>query len=184
MTVHRGQWIGAVALCMAGVAAARTAEPAATNQRVSLPVASADSAGSPSTGDSPAVSAATRPASSPASRPAAAALRRLPPRSPVESKEVGEPGAGSTSGGWWKMVGALGLVLALILIMRWLVRLVTPPGGIVLDPFMGSGSTGCAALLEGFDFVGIELDKEYIEIAQRRIDYWAKQRKEEHATDV
>lgn len=41
-------------------------------------------------------------------------------------------------------------------LMRWLVRLVTPPGGTVLDPFAGSGSTGCAAVLEGFDFLGIE----------------------------
>jgi DNA modification methylase len=41
-------------------------------------------------------------------------------------------------------------------LMRWLVRLVTPPGGTVLDPFTGSGTTGCAAVLEGFDFIGIE----------------------------
>ena len=42
-------------------------------------------------------------------------------------------------------------------LMRYLVRMVTPPGGVVLDPFMGSGSTGCAAVREGFDFVGIDL---------------------------
>lgn len=54
-------------------------------------------------------------------------------------------------------------------LMRWLCRLVTPPGGIVLDPFMGSGSTGKAALIEGFSFVGIEQDAEYIEIARARI---------------
>lgn len=54
-------------------------------------------------------------------------------------------------------------------LMRYLVRLVTPPGGIVLDPFMGSGSTGKAAVLEGFGFLGIELDAEYLEIARRRI---------------
>lgn len=56
-------------------------------------------------------------------------------------------------------------------LMQWLVRLVTPPGGVVLDPFAGSGSTGRAALLEGFRFVGIEKDPEYIDIARRRI--WA-----------
>jgi site-specific DNA-methyltransferase (adenine-specific) len=56
-------------------------------------------------------------------------------------------------------------------LMRYLVRLVTPPGGIVLDPFMGSGSTGKAAALEGFSFVGIELDAEYLEIARRRIEH-------------
>jgi site-specific DNA-methyltransferase (adenine-specific) len=54
-------------------------------------------------------------------------------------------------------------------LMRYLCRLVTPPGGIVLDPFMGSGSTGKAAVLEGFRFIGIERDPEYFEIAKRRI---------------
>lgn len=54
-------------------------------------------------------------------------------------------------------------------LMRYLVRLVTPKGGTVLDPFMGSGSTGCAAMLEGVDFVGIDITPEYVEIARRRI---------------
>ena len=57
--------------------------------------------------------------------------------------------------------------------MRWLIRLVTPPGGIVLDPFAGSGSTGCAAVAEGFRFVGMEQDRESADIARRRIAYWA-----------
>lgn len=56
-------------------------------------------------------------------------------------------------------------------LMRYLVRLITPSQGTVLDPFMGSGSTGCAAALEGFDFVGIERESEYFEIAQRRIEH-------------
>lgn len=55
-------------------------------------------------------------------------------------------------------------------LMRYLCRLVTPPGGVVLDPFMGSGSTGKAAILEGFAFAGIEQDAEYVEIARRRIE--------------
>jgi len=55
-------------------------------------------------------------------------------------------------------------------LMRYLVRLVTPPGGVVLDPFMGSGSTGKACVLEGFGFVGIEREPEYMAIAQARID--------------
>ena len=55
-------------------------------------------------------------------------------------------------------------------LMRYLCRLVTPPGGIVLDPFMGSGSTGKAAKLEGFQFIGIEREAEYIEIAKARIE--------------
>lgn len=54
-------------------------------------------------------------------------------------------------------------------LMCWLVRLVTPEGGTVLDPFTGSGSTGIAALREGFSFVGIERESEYVEIARRRI---------------
>ena len=54
-------------------------------------------------------------------------------------------------------------------LMRYLCRLVTPPGGTVLDPFMGSGSTGKAALLEGFRFVGIEREPEYFEIAKARV---------------
>jgi DNA modification methylase len=55
-------------------------------------------------------------------------------------------------------------------LMRYLCRLVTPPNGIVLDPFMGSGSTGKAAILEGFRFVGIEREADYIEIARARIE--------------
>jgi DNA modification methylase len=62
-----------------------------------------------------------------------------------------------------------------IALMRWLVRLVTPPGGLVLDPFAGSGSTGCAAVLEGVRFVGIEQDAEYAEIARRRITHWLRE---------
>jgi site-specific DNA-methyltransferase (adenine-specific) len=54
-------------------------------------------------------------------------------------------------------------------LMRYLCRLVTPPGGTVLDPFMGSGSTGKAAILEGFHFIGIEQDTDYVEIARARI---------------
>jgi len=54
-------------------------------------------------------------------------------------------------------------------LMRYLCRLIAPAGGLILDPFAGSGSTGKAALLEGFDFLGIELDPEYAAIAQARI---------------
>jgi DNA modification methylase len=55
-------------------------------------------------------------------------------------------------------------------LMRYLVRLVTPPGGVVLDPFCGSGSTGRGAILEGKLFIGIDLDEDYLEIARRRIN--------------
>ena len=54
-------------------------------------------------------------------------------------------------------------------LMRYLVRLVTQPGGTVLDPFTGSGSTGKAAVLEGFEFIGIEREAEYVAIAEARI---------------
>jgi hypothetical protein len=54
-------------------------------------------------------------------------------------------------------------------LMQYLCRLVTPPGGTVLDPFTGSGSTGKAAMLEGFNFIGFEREAEYVEIARRRI---------------
>lgn len=54
-------------------------------------------------------------------------------------------------------------------LMRYLCRLITPPSGTVLDPFCGSGSTGKAALLEGFSFIGIEREAEYVDIARARI---------------
>lgn len=56
-------------------------------------------------------------------------------------------------------------------LMAYLCRLVTPPNGMVLDPFCGSGSTGVAAIREGFNFTGIELNPEYVEIAKRRISH-------------
>src|SRR5699024_3481438 len=55
-------------------------------------------------------------------------------------------------------------------IMRWLIRLVTPPGGVVLDPFAGSGTTIEAALIEGFNPVGIEMEADYLPLIQHRID--------------
>jgi site-specific DNA-methyltransferase (adenine-specific) len=54
-------------------------------------------------------------------------------------------------------------------LMRYLCRLVTPPSGVILDPYMGSGSTGKAAMIEGFRFVGIERDPDYFKIAESRI---------------
>lgn len=55
-------------------------------------------------------------------------------------------------------------------LMRYLCRLVTPPGGLIVDPFAGSGSTGKAAVLEGFQFVGFELDPQYTAIANARLE--------------
>ena len=59
-----------------------------------------------------------------------------------------------------------------VALMRWLVRLVTPPGGVVLDPFAGSGTTCIAAGLEGFGFLACEREAEYVEIAEARIAHW------------
>jgi DNA modification methylase len=58
-------------------------------------------------------------------------------------------------------------------LMRYLCRLITPNGGLILDPFMGSGSTGKSAIMEGFRFIGIEQDAEYCEIARRRLAHAA-----------
>ena len=68
-------------------------------------------------------------------------------------------------------------------LMRYLVRMVTPPNGTALDPFTGSGSTGKACMLEGFDFVGCELSDEYAEIAKARIEH-AKSTKPESQEDL
>jgi site-specific DNA-methyltransferase (adenine-specific) len=57
--------------------------------------------------------------------------------------------------------------------MRWLVRLITPPGGTVLDPFAGSGTTGEAAMLEGFDALLIERDATYATDIRHRIKRWS-----------
>lgn len=61
-------------------------------------------------------------------------------------------------------------------LMRWLCRLITPPGGWVLDPFAGSGTTGCAAVLEGFNFAGVELDPTHHKLCVDRIAHWAGMR--------
>jgi site-specific DNA-methyltransferase (adenine-specific) len=60
-------------------------------------------------------------------------------------------------------------------LMKYLIKLVTPPNGHILDPFNGSGSTGCAAVELGFDYTGIELDPNYVEIATKRISHWEQE---------
>jgi DNA modification methylase len=102
-------------------------------------------------------------------------LDDLPERSPGEKTDREDGSAGITA-----YSGSRGIsrnshpTVKSTALMAWLVRLVTPPGGIVLDPFMGSGSTGKAALLEGFSFLGIEREAEYIEIARRRLEHAAR----------
>jgi DNA modification methylase len=68
-----------------------------------------------------------------------------------------------------------------IKLMRWLVRLITPPGGTVLDPFLGSGTTAAAAIQEGFDVVGCELTEKYWPIIEGRTDHALKQWKQDHS---
>lgn len=59
-------------------------------------------------------------------------------------------------------------------VMRWLIRLVTPPGGTVLDPFLGSGTTAIAAHLEGHPVIGIERDADYAALATARLAWWSQ----------
>jgi site-specific DNA-methyltransferase (adenine-specific) len=59
--------------------------------------------------------------------------------------------------------------------MRYLVRLVTPPGGVVLDPFLGSGTTAVAAILEGFEWIGVEKTAEYWPIIEARVRWGREQ---------
>lgn len=61
-------------------------------------------------------------------------------------------------------------------LMEYLITLITPPNGVVLDPFMGSGSTGLSAVLKGFQFTGIEENHEYLKIAKQRIEFRNEQR--------
>ena len=70
-----------------------------------------------------------------------------------------------------------------IKLMTYLAKLITPEGGVVLDPFMGSGSTGMACVMEGFDFIGIEMDPNYVEISQARIDWARTQNKKKENTE-
>ncbi|MBV4553100.1 site-specific DNA-methyltransferase [Pseudomonas sp. SWRI102] len=66
-------------------------------------------------------------------------------------------------------------------LMAYLLRLVTPPGGVALDPFMGSGSTGKAAMREGFQFIGCEIDEQYAAIARARIEHEVTRQQEQQA---
>jgi site-specific DNA-methyltransferase (adenine-specific) len=65
-------------------------------------------------------------------------------------------------------------------LMRYLIKLVTPPGGTVLDPFTGSGSTGKAALLDGFNFIGVELTEEYLPIIKGRLKAATKEKERDN----
>jgi len=75
----------------------------------------------------------------------------------------------------WKEATNIHSTVKPISLMRYLCRLITPKGGTVLDCFTGSGSTGVACKLEGFNFIGIEKDSEYVKIAEARIKAWKKE---------
>ena len=101
-----------------------------------------------------------------------------------ESKKMGMSGGAQSKGEGYDKGQGIGLNRVIerknthptvkpVDLMRYLCRMVTPKGGTVLDPFMGSGSTGMAAKDEGFDFIGIEKEKEYFEICESRIKRFA-----------
>jgi site-specific DNA-methyltransferase (adenine-specific) len=109
-----------------------------------------------------------------------AGCEALPARSGAEAveREEGSAGTQSPRAGAGRTASEIRNVhptVKPIAVMAWLVRLVTPKGGVVLDPFMGSGTTGIAAVREGMKFIGIEQDAGYIEIARARIDHEGKQ---------
>lgn len=88
-------------------------------------------------------------------------------------REEGSDGLNSPRAGAGRTAGARNIhpTVKPTDLMRYLCRLVTPPEGLILDPFSGSGSTGKAAVLEGFNFIGFEMDEKYCEIANTRIDH-------------
>lgn len=88
-------------------------------------------------------------------------------------REDGTDGLSSPRAGAGRTGGARNIhpTVKPIALMRWLVHLVTPPGGTVLDPFTGSGSTGIATLQEGFTFIGCERESQYAEIAVHRLTH-------------
>lgn len=88
-------------------------------------------------------------------------------------REEGSDGLNSPRAGAGRTAGARNIhpTVKPTDLMRYLCKLVTPPEGLILDPFSGSGSTGKAAVLEGFNFIGFEMDEKYCEIANTRIDH-------------
>jgi DNA modification methylase len=93
----------------------------------------------------------------------------LKPRQRDESRKDGNPGGDNPRNRGLQPRGNHHPTVKPVELMRWLVRLVTPPDGVVLDPFMGSGTTGMACRYEQRRFIGIEREAEYVEIAERRI---------------
>lgn len=100
----------------------------------------------------------------------------LPLRSPGEvtgGRKEGSAGLASPRAGAGRTGGARNFhpTIKSLALMRWLCRLITPPRGLILDPFLGSGTTGAAAAGEGFRFLGIEKEASFLDIARARIAY-------------
>ena len=89
-----------------------------------------------------------------------------------ESRKEGNPGGDNPRNRGVNKTQNFHPTVKPVKLMRYLCRLITPKGGVILDPFMGLGTTGIGAKLEGFDFIGIEIDKDYMEIAKARIENW------------
>jgi DNA modification methylase len=98
-----------------------------------------------------------------------AGLEWLVRRQRDEGRKAGNPGGDNPRNRGLQLRGNIHPTVKPVELMRWLVRLVTPPGGTVLDPFTGSGTTGMACVYEQREFIGIEREAEYVEIAKRRI---------------
>lgn len=101
-----------------------------------------------------------------------AGCEKLPARKQDETREEGAPGGENPRNRGAKARRNHHPTVKPVAVMRWLVRLLTPPRGIVLDPFMGTATTGVATGLEGVRFAGIELEPEYLAIGRARIDHW------------
>lgn len=93
----------------------------------------------------------------------------LSPRQRDDSRKPGDPGGDNPRNRGVHQRANFHPTVKPIALMRWLVKLITPPGGTVLDPFTGSGTTGCACAFELRPFIGIEREPEYVEIATCRI---------------
>jgi site-specific DNA-methyltransferase (adenine-specific) len=104
-----------------------------------------------------------------------AGTHSLEPAQQDASRKDGDPGGDNPRNRGAKKRGNFHPTVKPVELMRWLVRLVTPPDGVVLDPFMGSGTTGIAASKERMRFVGIEREPDYFEIAKTRIDQESRQ---------
>lgn len=101
-----------------------------------------------------------------------AGCESLPGKKQDESRKDGNPGGDNPRNRGVHIRGNHHATVKPLTLMRYLCRLVTPPGGTVLDPFAGSGTTLVAAKVEGFNYIGIEMEADYVKIAEARILAW------------